>query len=233
MLSRVVPATGETMATSRRASGIDQRGLAGIGRAGDHNGNAIPDAFSPVGIRQKGSNLRDNGVEASARHDKRVRGHISLLGEINGGLDHGETGQQRLLQPVGLAGEPPAVEREGLATLRLRLRLKKIGQAFDLAEVHAAVLEGPAGELSRLRRPDTLNGQDATQHGRDDGPAAMNLEFQHILAGEARRCGKPQEQAPGRGGRRRPDRRASPGLRAVAWEFARRASCRLSPPAGR
>ena len=67
----------------------------------------------------------------------------------------------------------PAV-MQGLEALRVGLRLDKVGDTFGFDEVESPVVEGAAGELSRLGRPHVLRDQ-SPAHRLDDGRSAMQV----------------------------------------------------------
>jgi hypothetical protein len=71
--------------------------------------------------------------------------------------------------------------------LRLGLRLDQVGQTFRLREIDPAILERPAGELSRLGEAKAVDPPERRQHRSDDRAATMQLQLDHILAGLA--CG--------------------------------------------
>ena len=76
-----------------------------------------------------------------------------------------------------------------------RLRRDQVGQTLDRGQIHAAVLEGPAGELARLGMTQALELPQRRQHRRDHGAAAVHLQLGDVLAGLAVGAGEPERQA--------------------------------------
>ena len=68
----------------------------------------------------------------------------------------------------------------------------EVSQAFGFGEIQFAVLEGAAGVFARLRYTDARLAEAGVNNRRDDSWAAVDVEFDNILAGEAVRARKPE-----------------------------------------
>ena len=62
----------------------------------------------------------------------------------------------------------------------------QVGETLRRGEIELAVQEGAAGELAGLGEPEAELPQRGKERG-DDGAAAMDMEFRHILARDAAR----------------------------------------------
>src|SRR5436190_7291105 len=71
-----------------------------------------------------------------------------------------------------------------LLTLSLRPRLDEIAKALRRHQIHAPVAEGPPGELAGLGQAQSGHTAKGIEHRADDRQAAMQMELDHILAGE-------------------------------------------------
>ena len=211
MTSRVVPASSDTIATSRLASAFSSDDLPALG--------------GPAMTMRKPSRRRSprwsarwraidgaQAVDDGAGLDRDVGRHVAFVGEVEPGLDQRLRAEQ-LRAPAFVELPQRAFRlRQRLTPLRLGLGIDQIGQTFDLGEIELAVLERAAGELAGLGKPHAGEGEQRIEHGADHGAAAMQLQLGHVLAGEARRRREPQHEAAvelrGRGG---------PMSRKAAW----------------
>ena len=82
-----------------------------------------------------------------------------------------------------------------LAPLRFGLGVDQIDDRFGLGEIEFAVLDRAPRELAGLGRAAVWDRLDGAQQTLDDGTAAMDVKFGHVLAAEAARAGEPQHQA--------------------------------------
>jgi hypothetical protein len=82
-----------------------------------------------------------------------------------------------------------------LAALALGFGVHEVGQALSFGQIELAVLEGAAGVFARLGWADAGLAQGRVDNRRDDGRAAMDVEFDDVFAGEAVGPGKPERQA--------------------------------------
>ena len=104
-------------------------------------------AFSSISVSEFPRNheapapTRSSGTSASS--EKSIRASTSASASIS------------RLAPGSRRGRRarPEICRKACAPLRLGLGARQVGQALDRGEVEPAVLEGAAGELARLRRP--------------------------------------------------------------------------------
>src|SRR5688572_21127872 len=83
-------------------------------------------------------------------------------------------------------------ERERGFALAFGLGLDQVGQALGLGQVDAPVLERAPSELAGSRWPQSVKGLQRGQHRIDDGPSAMAMELEDVLAGRACRAVEPQ-----------------------------------------
>ena len=74
------------------------------------------------------------------------------------------------------------------------LSLDEIRQAFGLSQVDPAILEGAAGEFSRLRGPKSLGVAQCTENGINYGTAAMTVQLDRVLPRRTCRRVKAQDQ---------------------------------------
>ncbi len=214
---------------------VQQARLAGIGRADNGDAIAVADPLAAMGVVQVRAH-----IGGQRRQDRpgppRQRARQVLVGKIDLGFDQ----RRRFDQP----GAPALIERaeralglaQRLAALALGLGVHQIGQALGFGQVELAVLEGAAGELARLGgRARRRLCKASLDHRGDHRRPAMDVQFGHILAGEARRTR--ETKAPGRrsssspAGRDRESAPASPG--AAAANRARSALAAPRPPAAR
>ena len=96
---------------------------------------------------------------------------------------------------LGAIAEQALEVLERLPALRLGLGRDQIGKTLDRGQIHAAVLEGAAGELARLGVTQALELRQRRQHRRDHRAAAMHLQLGDVLAGLAVGPGEPERQA--------------------------------------
>ena len=153
MMSRVVPACGETIATSRRASWFISVDLPTFG------GPAIA-TTSPSRRRSLWPcAARTSSISASSASDLRkrrrdqFRRHIALVGKIDAGLDQRRS-LDDLRAPVARAVAEQALQlAQRLAALPVGVGMDQIVETFGLGEVELAVLERAAGKFAGLGRP--------------------------------------------------------------------------------
>ncbi len=73
--------------------------------------------------------------------------------------------------------------------------IDQVGQALDLRQAELAMLEGAAGELARLRRPQPLHPRQRLEHAGDHRAPAMQLQLGNVLAGLAVRAFEKKHQS--------------------------------------
>ena len=185
--SRVVPGTAVTIAASRPTNALSKARLAGIGRAGDDDPDAVLAAARPAaGPASAASSPRS---AAEPRREIAGSGATSSSSEKSSAASTcgGEREQPRL--PVRhLPAQRAAGQRQRGAALRLGLGLEQVGEPLGLGEVDAAVLEGAAGELAGLGGAQALHPAERREHAGDDRAAAMEMQLGDILAGRALRA---------------------------------------------
>ena len=193
-MSRVVPGSGVTIATSRRAIALTRLDLPALG--GPSTTTSAPSRTRSPRRSARWSTIscRDRArqsAQASLAHRRR---HVLLVGEIQLGLDQRPRPDQplppALIEPRDTRPSPAAAP----AAAAPRSPPHQVGQPLDLGQVQPLVAEGPPGELAGLGRPKAGQVAQRRQHRRDHRPPAVNVQLGHILAGEARRRRKEQHQ---------------------------------------
>ena len=122
-------------------------------------------------------------------------GHILLGREVDLGFEPGQRAEQRLA-PATIQPTQRTIELvQRLARLRPGLGVDQIGQALHRGQIEAAVQECTPRELARFGRAQTRHGRQGIEQRRDHCPTAMNLQLEHVLAGEAGTRRKPQDQS--------------------------------------
>jgi hypothetical protein len=118
----------------------------------------------------------------------------SSSGAIDLGLDPSERLQERL-PPAFIKPAQCAIElAQRLTRLRPRLGVDEIGQAFHGGEIETAVEKCPARKLARVRGAHTCEAGQRVEQTCDDRPAAVHLELEQILSGEAPGPREPQDE---------------------------------------
>ena len=115
-----------------------------------------------------------------------------VFGKIDNGLEPGQRPYQSLPPALIQLTKRPFHLAQRLAPLLFRVGIDQIGDALSRCQIQLTVLERPPRELARFCRPQTWNPGEFIDHGRKDGATAMEVQFRHILAGEAgrsRECG--------------------------------------------
>ena len=151
MTSRVVPASSDTMAASRRASALSRDDLPTLGgpamttRKPSRRRSPLPVCEM---LRDRGEQLGDSSVGLH----RCVGGDIGLVGEVEPGLGE-RLRLHQLLAPRLIERPRPAFGlRDRLARLRLGLGGDEIGEALDLGEIDAARSRRRAARTRRARR---------------------------------------------------------------------------------
>ena len=188
MTSRVVPASSDTIATSRRASALSRLDLPTLG--GPASTTRKPSRItSPRCPSSRWRTISACSASPSVRALRdRVARHVGLVGEVDRCF-HQRRGSDQPLPPARVEpAQRPLSLAQRLAPLGPRLGIDEIGQALDAGEVQLAVLEGAARELAGLRQPAALDRADRREHRLDHRPAAVHLQLGHVLAGLAFRA---------------------------------------------
>ncbi|KAJ6438292.1 bZIP transcription factor domain-containing protein [Purpureocillium lavendulum] len=133
---------------------------------------------------------------------------VLVLGEVDEGLELAAR-EQKLLPPALVrATQGARGAADGGAPLLLRVGGERVAEGLDLREVEPVVEEGPLGELARLGVPDprplllrvaAAGGGGATsgngsEDGFDGGGPTVDVQLEHILAGDGLGRGKIQDQ---------------------------------------
>ena len=150
MMSRVVPACGETIATSRRASVIHQRRLADIRRTRDRDHQPVAQPFTSPLCRKHFFDFRKQRFDLRQRRRDQFGRHVAFVGEIDPGFDQ-RRGLDDLRAPVARAVAEQALQlTQRLAALPVGVGMDQIVETFGLGEIELAVLERAAGEFAGL-----------------------------------------------------------------------------------
>ena len=114
--------------------------------------------------RSSASAARDLVAQRARGRERRpdqVLRHVGLVREVDPRLDQ----RQRLDQPraphLRLSRQASVELAKRLAALRLGLRIDEVGKSLDGGQVDAAVREGAARELARLRQTEARRGRRA------------------------------------------------------------------------
>ena len=108
-----------------------------------------------------------------------------LVREVDGRFHIDAQPDQALHQLLDFAGELPLQGVHGAAGGLFAGGFNKVSDGFGLGQIQLVVDEGALAELAGAGRADAIDFQNAAdQHVHDDG-AAVALQLQHILAGEA------------------------------------------------
>ena len=157
-----------------------------------------------------------------------------LVGKIDRGLELGERRRA--------GGAPALVERaelalswrKRLAALRLGLGVDQIGEALGRGQVELAVVEGPAGELAGLGRPQPRHGRSAASIAATTARPPWRWSSATSSPVKLRGAGKPEHQRLVEIAARRPGSRRLRGGRLGAAAAARRpSSAAMASPAAR
>ena len=182
MTSRVVPASSDTIATSRRASALSRLDLPTLGgpasttrkpsritspRCPSSRWRTISACSASASVRA----LPTASLATSASSEKSMAASISAV-----------VREQPLPPALVEPAQRPLGLAQRLAPLRRRLGIDQVGEALDAGEVQLAVLEGATRELAGLRQPAALDPADRLEHGLHHGAAAVHLQLGHVLA---------------------------------------------------
>lgn len=137
--------------------------------------------------------VREEWVGQGAGAIEGVGGDIAFVGEVDGGFGEGAGFEQPVAPSFALTAEGATGLDQGLAALSVGFGVDEVGQPFGGGQVNAAVFEGATGELPGFRQAAAGDLGEGSEYGPDDGAAAMDLQFGHVLAGFAGRGGKPED----------------------------------------
>ncbi len=222
-MSRVVPAIGDTMAASLRASRLRMLDLPAFGGPANTTRNpvrrrwpALPRSSSAATCA---SRLTARGI-ACATHSAETPG--SSMKSIAAS----RRASMAMISPrqvVKGAARAAFEVMESLSPLILRSGLDQIGNPFRLHEVDLAVAEGPSRELSRVGGTHAGKRTQGGEQGLDDGAPAVDMKLRNILAGVRSGRGEPHDDSPvdRQSGRTAFElaQRCTPGRRHAAGDF--------------
>ena len=166
---------------------IEQGRFPGVRRSGDHHLHAFAHALRRAGLRQFATERAAHRIEARSQSRRQRSLELDFFGEVDGGFD-----QRRRVEESGTpwAGRLAHRSRElplRMTALPLGFGVDEIGQPFQLRQVHLAVGKGAAREFARLGRTQPGLGRERGEHRSDHGRAAVQLEFDGVLADLAAR----------------------------------------------
>ena len=172
---------------------IKQRRLAGIRRTCDRDPQSLAQSL-PL-PRHGLADLVGQWPNQLQRTSRQTRRNIILIGEIDPGFDQSQRFDQPLPPRLGALPKQALELQQSLPALRFGLGRHQVRKPFNRGQIHAAVLKGTAGELSRLRMAQAIKPPQRGKQRGDHGAAAVNLQLDDVLAGLAVWTGKPQRQA--------------------------------------
>ena len=116
-----------------------------------------------------------------------------VLGEVEVGLELDPQPLERGAKQLDLAPELARDEALGLIERGLGAGADQRGDALDLIEAQPAVLEGATREVAGSGR-DGSGREHLLEHARDVALTRMNVQLDHVLAGERARPRHPRDQ---------------------------------------
>ena len=195
MTSRVVPARAGDDRRVPPGETVEQARLAGVGRADDRDREPRAQAARRAARRPDGPRSRFQRREPGADALDQVFRQV-LVREIEGCLDMGHRIEQPAAPALIEAVKPALHLPQGLAALGFGPGRDQVGDPLRLRQVEgvrpskARRVNSPG---SAGRRPGTP--ASASASAADYRPAAMDVEFRHVLAGGAVRRGEPEGEA--------------------------------------
>ena len=201
--SRVVPGCGETIATSRRASALTSVDLPAFG--GPMTAISMP---SRMRSPRPASSRWPADLRLQPAHARRATSAAIPAGRSSSAksisASRCASARKQPVPPAVVKGAERAAELgKRLPPLRRGLRRNQIGEAFDGGQIEPAVGEGAPAELARFRRPQPGKPAERRKHRRDHRAAAVDVQFDHVLAGKAGGARETTERGRCRGARRR------------------------------
>ena len=181
MVSRVVPATGVTMARSMPSSVLSSDDLPALGRptsATRSPSRSTRPRSTPASSRA----VPSAASLSSARNSSRVGRRDLLLREVNAGLDANQRPQRRRANRRRPRRKLPLELAQRQPPRRLGARVHQVHHRLSLRQVNAAIEEGAQRHLAGTGQPRARR-----QRQRQDAPQrqrrAVRLNLHHILAG--------------------------------------------------
>ena len=167
--------------------GIEQAGLARIDGTGQyHHGALLHDLRTALAGQQAahgGGHVLHHGGESFGSEAFHL-----FIGKVHGQAHLHAQLFQTPAQGRDLAAQQAVQTVEAVAQGLARRRGDEFGHGLGLAQVHAAVDEGPARELAPLRGP-CPQAQGRFQDGLHDEGAAVAMDLGHVFPGESARAG--------------------------------------------
>jgi hypothetical protein len=202
-----------------------------FGGPGDRDHQPLAQPLTSPLRRKHFFNFVEQCLDLRHRGRDQLRWHIPFVGEIDSCFDQ-RAGLDDLRPPVAraVAEQAPQLAQRLLA-LPIGVGMDQVVETLGLGEIEFSIFERAAGELARLGRPHILECRERCEQGRQHRAAAMDVKFRDVLAGRARRSGKPQyhrivDRLPGGVAQQGP--RRQPRLRHLARERGQRGT-RLRP----
>ena len=173
---------------------IQQARLAGVGRPRQHDVKPLAQQLAAVAVIEMLADLAGQRLHLGAGSLDGDDGDVGLIGKIDGGFELRHGADQTLPPSLIEAKQRSARLPQSLPSLRGGFRLDEIRQPLRAGQIELAVLKRAAGELAGLRQAAAFDVPQRRQHALDHGPAAVHLEFRHVLAGLAFRRREPEHQ---------------------------------------
>ena len=195
MTSRVVPASSETIAASRRASALSRLDLPTFGGPASATRKPSRSDLAAVAVVEVRTRSPPRAPAMSARASASAsRGEVGLIREVDGGFDQ----RQRLDQPRA----PALVElrQRAAACRRAWRRCASVSASMRSARPSTSARSSlPFSKARRANSPGSARRQSgdggrAPRARPHDGAAAVDMKLRHVLAGVAPRAGEPQHQ---------------------------------------
>ena len=171
----------------RTGQRVQQRALADVGLAGEHDVQPLAQQRTAARLRERGVDGGDDAVELGARAGVREEVEL-LLGKVERRLDQRAKSNEARGERVHPAGEGAGQRARRRTGRRLGAGVDEVGHRLGLRQVELVVEEGPLGELARLRQPRLGVGglqrlQAARQQQLQHHRAAVRLQLEHVFAG--------------------------------------------------
>ena len=166
---------------------VEQRALADVGLAGEHDGDAFAQQRALPRAVEHGVELHGNGLQPAA--GVRLLQKVDLFfGEVERGLHEHAQLYQALTQRIDLVGKRAGQRAAGRACCGLGAGFDQVADGLGLREVELVVEERAFAELTGLSEAQArqvrigqlkATRQQQLQHDR----AAVGLQLEHVFAG--------------------------------------------------
>ncbi len=174
---------------------IQEARLANIRRPHDCDPDAFAKDLAAAPIGERAIELRGKPPRRRQRFLEGALRDIALVRKVEARFHICHGPQKR--RPPALVALPqrPGRLRERLIPLRRRPGTDKVRETLRFGQIELAVLESAPREFAGLGHSQTQSAK-RLQHARDHGAPAVQMQFGHVLAREARRPRKPKYERP-------------------------------------